>query len=202
MTEQEYSSAISLIESIDPAHKYLKLASRAYTPYNCKLAAVILSTKNIVKQDDDEELGYQVRHRHMMAEISKLSGQRAVISNRFHKCQSNQERALVSDELRIIQTSISDARQRIRYLEKFGEETIATSLDDKYPVPADRYAISKMIANHDSYISKYRKTLDKLAREKKNPNAARDIARAEAKLAHYENYREIARKALREETLD
>ena len=188
ITKEEYGNCLSMLIEEIPNHVLIKDLKKGYSVMNALYLGHALSEIKIPDEvatttgdPDDAEL------RKLQRERSSLFGKRASWSNKFDICQSNKQRAEVSDQIQIIQNDIKLIMRQIEYYEQHGKP-MPVIINEEYPVPAsegDRY---KKRASLRAMISQIKKKLRQIADRPKNHPDWRKVDKLESQLSHNEKY--------------
>lgn len=161
MTREEYTAAIELVENRLPDHLLLQVLKKGYSPGRCLFmkkalaeAIAVPSKRHVEAGEVDPDLNK------MYIRQSSLFGQRARLSNQLHSCQTDRQRARVSDSIQGVQSQIMNTK---RAIDKFLNTGEIVSQSESYPVPEDAYERIKKRNSMRSNISNYKKKLKQLS---------------------------------------
>jgi len=175
-----------LIEQ-NPNHVLLPQLQKGHSTINEVYLRHALNKIQPVKQvppvdDVDLQKLYQIK--------SSLFGKRAKLSNRFHDCTTDAQRADLSDEIQVVQRQIERNMKAIKYYEEHGE---LPPQDQRFPIPKDPFAIVRKRNSLRSSISRLRKEIDTIGGypadhpdRKKLPKLEADLNEKKLYLAHVE----------------
>lgn len=186
--KSEYGECLAMLIEEIPDHILIKDLKKGYSVMNALYLGHALKeiqiddpVSKIAADPDDSEL------RKLQREKSSLFGKRAKWSNKFHDCQTNAQRAEVSDQIQIIQNDIGSIMRQIEYYETNGKP-MPVIVNEDYPVPAsegDRY---KKRASLRAMISQIKKKLRRIADLPKNHPDWKKVEKLERQLSHNETY--------------
>jgi len=188
ITEAEYNECLAMLMEELPDHVLIKDLKKGYSVMNAIYLGHALKEIKIADPEpqdapdpDDQEL------RKMEREKSKLFGQRAKWSNRFHDCQTDAQRAEVSDQIQIIQSDIASIMRQIEYYEQHGKP-MPVVINEQFPVPAKTGDQYKKRASLRAMISQIRRKLRIIADLPKKHPDWKKVEKLEAQLSHNEKY--------------
>lgn len=187
----DYPEQLATLEKANPKHPLLWAFRRGYSAGNALLlqreieklpppvapAPVEADGDDPNDQDDPEDETL----RRLRMEQSNLFSERRKLSNTFHDCANDRQRATVSEKIQVLQHRIESVKQTIR---TYKEQGRIPEPDEKYPVPDDPF---KLLALRDSLrasISRKKREIEHIGREieEKDPAAPAKLEKAEAKL--------------------
>lgn len=143
--------------------------------------------------DPDEEEDETLRR--LRIDQSNLYAERAKLSNSFHDCANDRQRAVVSEKIQVVQHRIEEVRGLIRQYKQYG--TIPEP-DEKYPVPEDSFKLLATLHSLRASISRKKREIEHLGREvaENDPAAPEKLEKAEAKLKDLRTHLEHVKKAI------
>lgn len=191
-----YEENIARLEAAAPGHLLLSMFRRGHSAINALLLERELAKlpapapapakpepSEVIDDDDadttDDENDETLRRLRM--EQSNLFSERRKLSNSFHDCANDRQRAGVSEKIQVLQHRIESVKQTIR---TYKEQGRIPEPDEKYPVPEDPF---KLLALRDSLrasISRKKREIEHIGREieENDPAAPAKLEKAEAKL--------------------
>lgn len=185
----DYQEQLDRLEKANPKHPLLWAFRRGHTASNAMLLAreiaklpppVATTAAAEVDEPDDVDDPEDETLRRLRMEQSNLFSERRKLSNTFHDCGNDRQRALVSEKIQVLQHRIEGVKQTIR---KYKEQGRIPEPDEKYPVPDDPF---KLLALRDSLrasISRKKKEIMYIGEEMKFGLAeSPKLEKAEAKL--------------------
>lgn len=145
---------------------------------------------------DDPEDEYL---KNLRRQQSDLFGDRAKLSNQFHGCASDSQRARVSEEIQVVQKKIEFVRRQI----KDYKAGIAPESDEKYPVPKDATRLLLLRQSLRSSISRKSKEIRELGGQCANdvPGADKALQKCEAKMRDLQNHLNRVEKAIKDRNI-
>jgi len=179
MTEAEYSVGLEIVQEQHPDYPLLRQLEGGYSKTNAVYLRYALKSLNAPVIDANDAVLKKLNK-----EKSTLFGQRAKLSNGFHECDSDRERANLSNQIQVVQREIGDKIKVIEHFEKTGELPKPTL---KYDIPADRYELAKKLASLRASISRYRRKIEDLAVQTDEHSRAKVVeinAKLQDKLQH------------------
>ncbi|MGH1365801.1 MAG: hypothetical protein ACRBF0_19740 [Calditrichia bacterium] len=188
MTQPEYIAGLEWLIKVMPNHALRLALEKGYSDINCiylrhSLNKLPRPKENTPPPGEDKVLIILSR------EKSDLFAHRAKWSNKFHQCQSDAERASVSDEIQFIQRKIKDVFSRIGEYKATGilpEEKHA--LTDQ--LPDNGIQLIQILNSKRSSISYTRRKIDQLAKlAERHPDKLK-ISDYETKLKELERERD------------
>lgn len=110
---------------------------------------------------EKKELTHQDYHRIAEDELAKAYVERRKLSNQFHKCNSDEERANVSRQIKAKIAEIGELKSRIAVFKETGIMPAKPSASDEFAMPADDADLLKAIQNFRSKVSSQKRLLNK-----------------------------------------
>lgn len=191
MSAQQYQEAVERIEKRNPDEILLPTLRSGYCRINevyLRAAMRRLSTVSMEKIPHPREQKYaDANLRDLWRERTELFGQMNKLSNHFHDCKSDDERAANSRSIRVIWGKILEVKDRIEYYEQHGELP-APADEERFPIPDDLVEIVKKQLSLRAQISQRKRQLDGLAGLHESDPERAKIADIEAKLAELKLY--------------
>lgn len=121
MSAKEYFDQLTWLEKVQPGHVLLPTLRSGFSAINCIYLASALKSmatepdapeKAQAQVNEDPNTPDSIRKLHMQRRT--LFTDRAKLSNSFHDCQSDQERAAVSVRIEAIQNQIEHINKQLR----------------------------------------------------------------------------------------
>jgi len=167
MTAAEYTAKLDQLEELDPANLLLKKLRQGTSVVNDLLLAQALAKAKTAERteakdaevDETTDPVNDKRLRAMRTELRQLFSDRAKLSNRFHECQTNEERSHNSEDIQVVQRNIERVMLRIRDYKLHG---IIPEGPLKYYIPKDGLELSKKLNSVRSNISIKKKKFNQL----------------------------------------
>jgi hypothetical protein len=181
MTADAYTTKLADLERLAPKHPLLTRLRQGSSPVNNVLLANELkkAKENAQTSVPDDSVADE-RLKAMRVELRKLFSERAVLSNRFHACTTNTDRADVSEDIQVVQRNIERLMEWIRQYIVHGTIPEANL---KYYVPKDGLELSKKRNSLRSSISRKEKEIKGLRKGDLSDRVlARKVEAAENKL--------------------
>lgn len=193
MTQSEYNNGLERIMQENPREVLLPALQSGYTRANVvyMLAALnrlpaaeeveYLPTKPTKPADDTL--------RALWAERTRLFGEMNRMSNKFHECTTDQDRAENSRGILRKWDEILAVKSKIRHYEEFGE-VLKEDEQEKFPLPDDPIALMKKLASIRVQISQSEvKIREANALPNDHPDKQKRIQEGETKRAFLILYR-------------
>lgn len=198
----DYEQQLKRLEKAVPKHPLLWAFRRGHTASNALLLARALDKippPPVVIQDDDPEPPDDVDDdtmRRFRMDQSNLFSDRRKLSNEFHTCQSDRQRAGVSERIQIVQAQIERLKQQINIYKEQGR---IPEPDEKYPVPEDPFKLLALRASLRASISRKKRKIVQIGRDQdKLPDAPERLAKAEGKLKELKLHLNHVKKAIQD----
>ena len=188
MTQAEYLAGLEWLVKVVPNHALRHALEKGYSPINCIYLRHSLD-KLPRRKEDTPPPGEDKVLIMLSREKSDLFAHRAKWSNKFHDCQTDAERASVSDEIQFIQRKIKDVFARIGEYKATGilpEEKHA--LTDQ--LPDNGVQLTQMLNSKRSSISYTRRKIEQLAKLGERHPDKNKISDYETKLKTLERERD------------
>lgn len=192
MTPAQYDRALERIEEENPGETLLPALRQGFSRVNALYMAAALrrvptpapaSKKANATAWSDETL------RGMWGERKRLFGEWATTANRFHECDSDAERALISDRVLAIWEEIQALKAKIAYYEEH-RAVPAEGEEERFPLPDDPVLLLKKLHSIRAQISQEQAKLrDLAALPDEHPDKEDRIAAAEKRRAELILYR-------------
>lgn len=182
MTAKEYFDNLTWLEQVRPGYVLLPVIREGYTPVNIlylehalkELAtepdAPVTAHEKVIKGNDPE------RVKSLHVQKRQLYGERHKLSNSFHDCTTDNERAEVSDQIGRIQDQIEQVQKLLRIWQEKG--TLPQE-ENEDPTEAD---LLRQINRINQSITYYQQRIRVLANQPNNPNAPGQIEAYESKI--------------------
>lgn len=187
MDEAEYIAGLELIERKDPQHSLLPMLQQGYTGgraiFMAKVVEELIAAEPTASR---EEQAKDPQLQGLFRRQSALFGKRAKLSNSFHRCTTNQQRAKVSERIQEVQDRIRSIRIQIEQFLTNGRTSMEVS--EKFPVPDGLYAQLKKRNSLRSNISNYKRKLKQLALLPDGHPERQRIDRYEQKLSTHQTH--------------
>ena len=193
MSDVEYSQGISRLKKHNPNHPLLSQLEKGLSAINKIYLKKALADVPTAEPEPSAVAHDDPTLEQLKIEQRKLFSERAQLSNRFHKCKTDAERAANSNSIKMVQRRIQSLWDRIDYFEANGE---LPKEDEKYPLPDDRGKLQMKINSLRASISQKKKKILSLY-DQQVPKA--DIEAQQRKLDHLENYLAHATKKFAED---
>lgn len=189
----DYHEQLKRLEKAVPKHPLLWALRRGHTAANAmllerelgKLPAAPAPIGDHVDDSDDEnddpDTPEDETLRRLRMEQSGLFSDRRKLSNTFHECSNDRQRATVSEKIQVVQRRIEIVKQTIR---TYKEQGCIPEPDEKYPVPEDAFRILALRDSLRASISRKKREIEHIGREieEKDPAAPAKLEKAESKL--------------------
>lgn len=185
MTATDYTAKLAELERIAPGSLLLnKLRTGSSTVNDVLLTNALKKAKEQARPAPDSESDDPVgdeRLKAMRIEQRKLFSERAALSNRFHGCKTNPDRAAISEDIQVVQRNIERLAGWIRQYKVHG--TLPDDAERKYYVPKDGLELAKKRNSLRVMISRKEKLLKELrTNDLSHPATARKVEVEENKL--------------------
>lgn len=162
MTESDYWSKVEYLQDKDPLNPLL---AKLRSGYNLLHAMYVINEiKAIpvkVKPAPVERKVAQNAATTMEIELRHLRASRDELSNAFHSCVTDGERARISDAITERTDRIKEIISRLDVYQE-NKEVAELPKNDKYPVPDNDLDMYKLNHNLRTYITRCSKNLDEL----------------------------------------
>lgn len=207
MSQEDYQAGVEWLGRVAPDHKLLGALRRKYSKINTMYLERILSklgerpTARIKRLEAEPELDVNLLDPEYVAlqrRISNLFGLRRKLSNSFHDCSTDEERASVSIEIGHIQSKIGRALKSRRYFQRNGEFPMIEE-EEEEPLPSGVQLMRAYNAN--SRRRSYTKTEIQKLIGTKDPRKQRRLKDLEEKLKTDEREFERLSAALQAEAI-
>jgi len=195
MTATDYTAKLAELERLAPTSLLLnKLRAGSSVVNDLLLTNALRKAKEEAKAEQplpDDPVG-DARLKSMRVELRQLFSERAVLSNRFHTCKSNSDRADVSQDIQVVQRNIERVMGWIRQYIVHG--TLPDDAERKYYVPKDGLELSNkqkslrvMICRKEALLKTLRQTnLDEPATARRVEVEERKLTDLKAQLSTIE----------------
>ena len=196
MNKAAYIDAVKKIESGNPDEPLLPVLRTGFSDVNAIYLKHALNrlpdTKPVITSDLPQNIDPILRE--LWAERGGLFRKMAVQSNKFHECQTDQERKTNSNEILRIWDEIQVVKSRIEYFEEHGQ--LPADVDD-FELPDEPVDLLRKLNSIRTMISQVHSKIKKLAQlPNDHPEKARKIAASEKKLAELKLHRGYAQTKL------
>ena len=200
MDRLTYDAAIDMLRDKDPGNAMLPELAGNYTFVNTKYLQAALKKLDLASADAGIlEKKKKVRKpesnpilRDLFQQRSKVFGKRSKASNQFHICETDEERAAVSDDIQVLQKEWARLSGSIATYEDTGQ---LPQTAKKYPVPRSeverfrlRNTLRSQCSNKRAAIKKKATALTKTTDKKKQIKLQLQLDKAEAKLKDLETH--------------
>ncbi len=174
MTRADYDINLKLVERRLPTHPLLRVLRGGWSDVNVMYMEAVLEQLEALPEEvidekvENEEGAFpkipandpvMIR---LQQEKSRLFGERAKLSNKFHDCETDDQRAFLSDEIQAIQGDIERVKKQIRNYE-LGGKLPEPEADGSFQVPGDPYERVRKLDSLRSSESRYKRELEGLA---------------------------------------
>lgn len=199
MIELEYTTALETLQRVEPDHNMLKVLSSGYSPINVLYLQSAMKEVSFLKAEpvtevvDDTEEQFHIEKR-------QLYGLRAKLSNKFHLCVTDKQRAEISIAIQRVQADIRDVNVNLRYYRKHGEP-MPENTDEKYPVPDDGLELGKKLNSIRASISRYRRKVKELESQNQDDANNAELSNVRAKLDNKLKHLEYVEKAIKDKSV-
>lgn len=195
MTHSDYNAGLELLKAKKPDHPLLKVLEKGMSTLNSLYLTQALKDIDMVITQDAPG-GLEVKN--LFRKKTHLVGQRAILSNSFHNCKSDQERADVSEEIQLIQHQIVGINQKLRQYEETGEIPSTSKLDN---LPEDLYQLFRMKENARKNIPRLEQAIEELYQLPESPKNAQRIQEKEEKLKELKLLKTHVEKLIKDQDL-
>jgi hypothetical protein len=181
MTAELYASKLEELERLAPKNLLLdKLKQGTGIVNNVLLAIELKKAREEAIEEPGDPIGDD-RLKAMRVELRKLFSDRAALSNKFHDCKTNADRAVVSEDIQVVQRNIERVMGWIRQYIVHG--TLPDEAERKYYVPKDGLELAKKRNSLRASISRKKKEVERLRQgDLSSPALARKVESEENKL--------------------
>jgi len=189
MTQEDYIAGLELLMAKRPNHPLLRTLKEGFSKLNSvymkhALKSIPNATSNEPKHmDPDNDIV-----RKLMMEKRSLFGRRAKLSNNFHRCQTDADRANVSDDIQKVQRDIEVVMHNIDHYQKNGH---LPKRNDKTEINLSGVELQKKLNSIRSNISIKKSTIKKYFRlpddhpnKKKIPDLEQKLKELEKEKQH------------------
>lgn len=201
-----YQEGIEALRAAQPGHVLLRILSMGESAANRLILAGELKkigvstsppTPSPIERGDDELLTQEVNDSlddtedevltRLRMQQSDLFCDRRKLSNSFHECDTDAERAKVSRDIQQVQRQIEWVRKQIADYKAFG---YIPGKDEKYPVPEDPFVLLSLRNSLRASVSRKTKEVRLLAADVMDEvaGAAEKLLKAETKLTELQNH--------------
>lgn len=200
-----YQEKIEALRAAQPGHILLRILSMGETASNGLIldgelkkiprataapaamgAATTRQVPEIEQEETPDDTDDEVLTRLRMQQ-SDLFCERRKLSNTFHDCANDAQRAKVSKEIQGVQRRIEWVRKQIADYKAYG---YVPGQDEKYPVPDDPFVLVSLRNSLRASISRKTKEVRLLGADVADevPGAAEKLQKAETKLTELQNH--------------
>lgn len=163
MTQEDYIAGLQWLELKQPGHPLLNTLKSGFSKLNkLYLEHALRSVPAIPKpktSNEKEEVAIILLEK----EKKSLYGRRAKLSNSFHECTTDAQRADVSDQIQLIQRQIETINQSLRHYEQTGE-ILSQEADSKdEPLSSNGVQLMKRRNSIRASVSRFKRLLEQLA---------------------------------------
>lgn len=136
MTQEEYKAGLAWLELKNPSHPLMRQLRLGFTKINVLYMRQALKTVAPAEEVEAEEEETNVSATDpklikMQRERRTLFTHRAKLSNQFHECSTDSERAAISDSIQRVQRQIGECLRNIRQYRKTGKlPEVAKAVDE------------------------------------------------------------------------
>ena len=174
MTRADYNINLKLVERRMPTHPLLRVLRGGWSDVNVMYMKAVLEQLEALPEEvidektDIEENAFpkipandpvMIR---LQKEKSRLFGERAKLSNKFHDCDTDEQRSYLSDDIQAVQADIERVKKQIRRYELDGRVP-EPEADGTFQVPGDPYERVRKLDSLRSSESRYKRELEGLA---------------------------------------
>lgn len=197
MKKWEYEDALERIEQENPCEVLLGVLRTGWSPVNViYMKSALKRLESAPKKDvpADEIPADEGFLKGKYRRQQTLRGERNKLSNSFHTCTTDAQRAAVSAKIIEIETEIRRNEVEIRRFELDGETPFNT--DSELESPTDPVVLLKKIASLRAMISQTKKRLEYLASLNASNPEKSAIPNVEKRLADLKNQLKTAENAI------
>jgi hypothetical protein len=155
MTKEDYFAGLEFLKLKKPDYALLASLEKGYSAINCKYLNFALNSIPETAEENRKEKPLQLIL--IEKERSKLFGERAKLSNKFHDCSADTERARISDQVQIVQRKIEAFNLQIRHYNRTGKLP-----EEQNEFPEDPIELMKKRDSLRSSISYFKRELEQL----------------------------------------
>lgn len=184
---------LAMVEARNPGELLLPTLRTGHSRVNeAYLRAAMKRLPDEAAQEPEPALWHDTRYadsslQDLWRDRGRLFGAMNKLSNKFHDCKSDDERAANSREIRRLWAEILTVKDAIAHYEQHGALPAPVS-EERFPLPDDPVALVKKQASIRAVISQTKRKLDELgALADGDPERAK-IVDYEAKLAELKLY--------------
>lgn len=199
MDKKDYIAALDVLKSRKPDHCMIPEFERGFTPLSAFYLAFALA-------DDHQDIATRSDHRpgpdkdpYIRAKYTRLRSylsKRAKLSNSFHGCTSDNQRAYISRQIQDLQTTIAELRRQVDRYKSEGIHQADPDRPEDYPVPDDPIARIKKRNSLRSQISKKKRQIERLAAAEDSRGKSKRLAACQMKLSDLNIYLSYVEKAI------
>lgn len=203
-----YQDKVRALEDAVPGHALIRVFRLIQSAGNemlldrelDKVRAAAPQAPAVQEGDDDPDEAEDETLRRLRMDQSTLFADRRKLSNSFHDCANDRQRAGVSEKIQVVQHRIEEVRELIRHYKQYGS---VPEPDEKYPVPEDSFKLLATLHSLRASISRKKKEIEHLGREvaENDPAAPAKLEKAEAKLKDLRTHLEHVKKAIENRNL-
>jgi hypothetical protein len=203
MSREDYIASLDWIRLRDPAHPLLNTLEGGHSAINeiyLRHALQDVGERPEPTEEEDEPVLIDPQDPQLLSwykERRTLFTHRAKLSNRFHDCTSDAERASLSDDIQAVQRQIGPLLRKIKHFKRTGEVLEARPVQDEQ---LHGVALMKKRNSVISTISYYKRMLENHA-GRTDEDSLKKIKKWERKLKAKENEklrleRQVARESV------
>ena len=212
-----YREALEVLRAAKPDHGLLRILGLAESPSNRLILdneldkyapkPVADTPISVAAMPDDPEMEIEMpddpedeRLAALRRQQSDLFCERRKLSNSFHECFTDSQRAKVSESIQRVQRQIEFVRRQIRDFKEYGH---TPGSNDKYPIPEDTFKLLALRDSLRSSISRKSKEIRLLGVEAAGDRAgaAEKLEKAEAKMRELQNHIQRVQKAIEDRNI-
>lgn len=212
MTQSQYLDNLARIEQGNPGEVLLPTLQKGFNRAN---VTYMKSALKRLPEADPDEVPDQVDEpaapaprpadetlKALWAERTRLFGEMNRMSNHFHECRTDQERANNSKAIQRKWDEIEAVKGKIRHYEEHGEVPPAGGEEEQFPLPDDPIALVKKLNSIRAQISQTEAKLREAAElPEGHPDRETRIQEGEKKRAYLVLYRGHAEQKVRGKTV-
>lgn len=195
---ENYDDVLAALKSACPEHPLLRVFGMLKTETHLRLMENELSKFTVQEETEEAPAAIDGEEAEELTQLHRqqtmLYGERRKLSNSFHDCFNDRQRADVSQRIQVVQAQIEMVRQHINYFKTTGRMFQA---DDRYPIPKDPYELLALERSLMSSISRKSNQIRQIGLEmlEQKPGADERLQKAEAKIKDLQKHLEHVRKA-------
>ncbi|MEO7176718.1 MAG: hypothetical protein ABIV51_12455 [Saprospiraceae bacterium] len=185
MSENEYAAGVELLRRKDPGNAILSRLALVQNPLN------EMYLKHEIKKIDPASIDVlengtisDIQERMLFNDKRYLFAERAKLSNKFHDCTTNEERAEISSQIQEVQKQIKHINDKINS----GDVSPEPENVPAFKMPETDLEVMMELKKKQNLITKHKSKLREMAALVNKPGMPDKIAKKEAHLSELKHH--------------